>query len=159
MHYGVAATSTNGYNLQLAEGTYKIIAAKPGYIMTPQTLVVSANATLNLVMVSAAYTISGSVTAGGSAAPYAFVRGEKVTGGSAVTQADASGAYSLSVDSGSWRVYAASDKYSESGYASNPVSVSANVTGINIALTGTAASIQDTLDDFQHLQRHGLRFV
>ena len=68
MHYGVSATSTNGYNLQLAEGTYKIIAAKPGYIMTPQTLTVSANATLNLVMVSAAYTISGSVTAGGSAA-------------------------------------------------------------------------------------------
>ena len=74
MHYGVSATSTNGYNLQLAEGAYKIIAAKPGYIMTPQTLTVSANATLNLVMVSAAYTISGSVTAGGSAAPYAFVR-------------------------------------------------------------------------------------
>ena len=145
MHYGVSATSTNGYSLQLAEGTYKIIAAKPGYIMTPQTLVVSANATLNLVMASAAYTISGSVTAGGSAAPYAFVRGEKVTGGSAVTQADASGAYSLSVDSGSWRVYAASDKYSESGYASNPVSVSGNVASINIALTGTAASIQDTL--------------
>ena len=145
MHYGVSATSTNGYSLQLAEGTYKIIAAKPGYIMTPQTLVVSANATLNLVMVSAAYTISGSVTAGGSAAPYAFVRGEKVTGGSAVTQADASGAYTLSVDSGSWRVYAASDKYSESGYANNPVSVSGNVASINIALTGTAASIQDTL--------------
>ena len=59
MHYGVSATSTNGYSLQLAEGTYKIIAAKPGYIMTPQTLVVSANATLNLVMTSAAYTISG----------------------------------------------------------------------------------------------------
>ena len=145
MHYGVSATSTNGYSLQLAEGTYKIIAAKPGYIMTPQTLVVSANATLNLVMTSAAYTISGSVTAGGSAAPYAFVRGEKVTGGSAVTQADASGAYTLSVDSGSWRVYAASDKYSEAGYASNPVSVSGNASGINVALTGTAASIQDTL--------------
>jgi len=145
MHYGVAATSTNGYSLQLAEGTYKIIAAKPGYIMTPQTLVVSANATLNLVMTSAAYTISGTVTAGGSAAPYAFVRAEKVTGGSAVTQADASGAYTLSVDSGSWRVYAASDKYSEAGYASNPVSVSGNVSSISIALSGTAASIQDTL--------------
>ena len=112
--------------------------------MTPQTLTVSANATLNLVMVSAAYTISGSVTAGGSAAPYAFVRAEKTTGGSAVTQADASGAYTLSVDSGSWRVYAASDKYSEAGYASNPVSVSGNVSSINIALT-SAASIQDTL--------------
>ena len=62
MHYGVAATSTNGYNLQLAEGTYKIIAAKSGYIMTPQTLTVSANATLNLIMTSATYTISGSVT-------------------------------------------------------------------------------------------------
>jgi len=144
MHYGVSATSTNGYSLQLAEGTYKIIAAKPGYIMTPQTVVVSANATLNLIMVSAAYTISGSVTAGGSAAPYAFVRGEKVTGGSAVTQADASGAYTLSVDSGSWRVYAASDKYSEAGYASNPVSVSGNVSSVNIALT-SAASIQDVL--------------
>lgn len=144
MHYGVSATSTNGYSIQLAEGTYKVIAAKPGYIMQPQTLVVSANATLNLVMTSAAYTISGSVTAGGSVAPYAFVRGEKTTGGSAVTQADASGNYTLSVDSGSWRVYAASDKYSEAGYASNPVSVSGNVSSINIALT-SAASIQDTL--------------
>jgi len=144
MRYGVSATSTNGYSLQLAEGTYKIIAAKPGYIMQPQTVGVSANATLNLVMTSAAYTISGTVTAGGSAAPYAFVRAEKTTGGSTVTQADASGAYTLSVDSGSWRVYAASDKYSEAGYASNPVSVSGNVGSINIALT-SAASIQDVL--------------
>ncbi|PJE73737.1 MAG: hypothetical protein COV02_00925, partial [Candidatus Terrybacteria bacterium CG10_big_fil_rev_8_21_14_0_10_41_10] len=144
MHYGVSATSTNGYSLQLAEGTYKIIAAKPGYIMQPQTVVVSANATLNLVMTSAAYTISGTVTAGGSAAPYAFVRAEKTTGGSTVTQADASGAYTLSVDSGSWRIYAASDKYSEAGYASNPVSVSGNVGSVNIALI-SAASIQDVL--------------
>ncbi|MEK7130866.1 MAG: carboxypeptidase regulatory-like domain-containing protein, partial [Patescibacteria group bacterium] len=144
MHYGVSATSTNGYSIQLAEGTYKIIVAKPGYIMMPQTLTVSANASLNLVMTSATYTISGSITAGGSVAPYAFVRGEKITGGSAVTQADASGAYTLSVDSGSWRVYASSDKYSEAGYASNPVSVSGNASGINIALT-SVASIQDTL--------------
>ena len=97
------------------------------------------------------------MTAGGSAPPYAFARGEKVTGGSAVTQADASGAYSLSVDSGSWRVYAASDKYSESAYASNPVSVSGNVSSVNIALTRRQHPRH--LDDFQHLQRHGFRFV
>ncbi|RJQ32488.1 hypothetical protein C4572_01120 [Candidatus Parcubacteria bacterium] len=144
MRYGVSATSTAGFNIKLADGTYKIMAAKPGYIMTPQALTVSGNATQNLIMTSAAYTISGSVTAGGSAAPYAFVRAEKVTGGSAVTQADASGAYALSVDSGSWRVYAASDKYVEAGYSSNPVSVTGNVTGVNIALT-TAGSIQDAL--------------
>lgn len=144
MHYGVSATSTNGYNIQLANGTYKITASKPGFIMTPQTLVVAGNAVNNMVMTSAGYVISGSVTAGGIAAPYAFVRAEKTTGGSAVTQADASGAYTLSVDSGSWRVYAASDKYSEAGYASNPISVTGSVSGVNIALT-SAASIQDVL--------------
>ena len=140
MHYGMSATSTNGYSLQLANGTYKITTSKPGYIMMPQTLVVAGSATNNLVMASAGYVISGSVTAGGVAAPYAFVRAEKTTGGSAVTQADASGAYTLSVDSGQWRVYAASDKYSEAGYASNPVGVTGSVSGINVALTSVPVS-------------------
>ena len=92
----------------------------------------------------------GQLTAGGSARLTPSCEAEKTTGGSAVT-ADANGAYSLSVDSGSWRVYVASDKYSGAAYASNPVSVSGNVSSVNIALTGVCQH-QRHLDDFQHLQ-------
>ena len=145
MSYGTSATTTSGaYSIKLADGNYKITAVKQGYTMSPQSLTVSANATQNLIMTSASLAISGTITAGGSVAPSAFVWAEKVGGGFTGTQADASGNYSLSVDSGSWRVFAASEKYTKSGYASNPINVSASQSGINIALT-TAANIQDNL--------------
>ena len=143
MHYGTGQVSTTtGYTLKLADGTYRITAVKPGYTMSPQTLTVSADATQNLIMTSANLTISGTVTAGGSAAENAYVRAEKVGGGMVFGEANASGVYTLSVDSGSWRIFAASHKYPEGGYSGNPLTVSASQTGVNIALTTAATNIR-----------------
>ena len=128
----------------MADGSYNVLVSKPGYVGTPATLTVSGTTTQNYVLTSASLTITGQVTAGGSAAANAFVRAEKVGGGQAITTADISGNYTLSVSSGTWRVFAAAEGYAEGTYASNPLTVSASQAGINVALS-TTVSLQSKL--------------
>ena len=140
VHAGTQATSSGKYSIKLANGTYNVIVSKPSYVGVPVSVTVSGNAAQNFTLSSASLTISGAVTAGGSAAADAFVRAEKVGGGQSIGQADTSGNFSLSVTSGTWRVFAAADGYIEGASASNPITVSgSSVTGKNVGLTTTFA--------------------
>lgn len=141
VHFGTQATSSGIYSLKIANGTYQVQAMKPGYISTPAALTVSANTSVaNVVVTQAGASITGSITAGGSAASDAFVWAEKLGGGFASTKTNTAGTYTLPVDSGQWKVFAAAEGYTKIAYASNPVSTGAS--GISIALTSTASGIE-----------------
>lgn len=144
VHFGAQATTSGRYDVNAANGTYQVIVSKAGYIGTPSTVTVSGTTTQNFILDSASLTISGTVTAGGVAAANAFVRAEKVGGGQAISQTDTAGAYSLSVTSGTWRVYATAEGYSEGASSANPMTVGSSVTGKNVALT-TSVSLQSKL--------------
>ncbi|OHA36248.1 MAG: hypothetical protein A3H57_01065 [Candidatus Taylorbacteria bacterium RIFCSPLOWO2_02_FULL_43_11] len=137
--FGTQATTSGRFSIKAANGTYQVMANKPGYIGTPASLTVSGDATENFVLVPASLTISGTVTSGGSPASDAFVRAEKVGGGQAVGQTDTSGTYTLYVTSGTWRVYASAEGYAEGAYSSNPITVTSSVSGITVALTSTVS--------------------
>ncbi len=150
-HVGTQASSTGVYLIKLANGSYNVQAMKAGYIGTPAVLTVSgATSTANVLVTAAASTISGTITAGGSAASNAFVWAEKLGGGFTSTRTDTSGAYSLTVDSGQWRVFAAADGYNKAAYSANPVSV--GTSNVTIALTSqstvsTKLASSDTFAD------------
>lgn len=139
VHFGAQATTSGAYSVNASNGTYQVIVSKDGYIGTPLTVTVSGATTQNFILDAASLTISGTVTASGSAAASAFVRAEKVGGGQAISQTDTAGAYSLSVTSGTWRVFATADGYSQGASASNPITVSSSVTGKDVALTTTVS--------------------
>lgn len=142
---GTQTSSSGAYSLQLADGTYNAQAMKPGFVGTPSSVTVGANITQNFVLTQSNLTISGQVTAGGSAAKDAFVRAEKAGGGEAIGKTDTSGNYTLNVTGGTWRVFASAEGYSQAGYASNPLIVTTgSQSNINIALT-TAVSLQTKL--------------
>lgn len=140
--FGAQATTSGRYNVKASNGTYSVIVSKSGYVGPTQTVTVSGNTTQNFVLTSASQTISGTVTAGGSATSNAFVRAEKVGGGQAITQTDTSGAFTLNVTSGSWKVYAASDGYAEGAATGNPITSGAS--GITVTLS-TTVSLQSKL--------------
>lgn len=144
VHFGTQATTSGKYDVSAANGTYQVIVSKAGYIGTPLTVTVSGTTTQNFILDSASLTISGTVTAGGSAAANAFVRAEKVGGGQSIGQTSTDGSYSLSVTSGTWRVFATADGYSQGSSASNPITVSGSVTGKDVALS-TTVSLQSKL--------------
>ncbi len=144
VQFGTQATSTGGYSISAANGTYQVLVSKPQYVASPTTVTVSGTTTQNFIMTASSVTISGTVTAGGVAAVSSFVRAEKIGGGQALTQTDTSGAYTLNVTPGTWRVFATADGYSEGASASNPVVVSSSKSSVNVTLT-TASSLQSKL--------------
>jgi len=140
--FGTQATSSGGYSVKAANGTYSVIVAKSGYVGPTQTLTITGDTTENFILSPASQTISGTVTAGGSSASNAFVRAEKVGGGQAITQTNTSGAFTLNVTGGSWKVFAAADGYAEGAAAGNPIA--SGTTGVTVALT-TTVSLQSKL--------------
>lgn len=137
VHFGTQATSTGVYLLKIANGTYQVQAMKPGYVGTPTSLIVNGStSSANFVVTQAASAITGSVTAGGSVATDAFVWAEKLGGGFSATKTNTAGTFSLSVDSGQWKVYAAAEGYQKAGGST----VSAGATGVTIALSTAAGS-------------------
>ncbi|HCB35257.1 MAG: hypothetical protein A2W52_03180 [Candidatus Taylorbacteria bacterium RIFCSPHIGHO2_02_49_25] len=140
VHFGAQASTSGAYSVNASNGTYQVIVSKSGYIGTPLTVTVSGTTTQNFILSAASLTISGTVTAGGSAAKDAFVRAEKVGGGQAISQTDTSGNYTLSVTDGTWRVYATAEGYSEGASSANPITMSgSSVTGKDVALTSTVS--------------------
>ncbi|MDO8594424.1 MAG: Ig-like domain-containing protein [bacterium] len=145
VHFGTQATTSGAYSVNASNGTYQVIVSKSGYIGTPLTVTVSGTTTQNFILDSASLNISGTVTAGGTAAADAFVRAEKVGGGQAITQTATDGTYSLSVTNGTWKVFATAEGYSEGAASGNPITVSgSSVSGKTVALT-TAVSLQSKL--------------
>ncbi|MBI3442790.1 MAG: carboxypeptidase regulatory-like domain-containing protein [Candidatus Sungbacteria bacterium] len=134
IRFGAQATSSGIFVVRAATSTYQVIAFKPGYLGTASTVTLTAGtASLNLVMTAAGSSISGTVTSSGSGVANAFVWAERVGGtGFSSTKTNASGTYTLTVDSGQWKVYAATDGAQKTAYTGNPVS--AGATGITIPL-------------------------
>lgn len=141
VHFGTMTNSTalgTNFSFKAADGTYYINAMKPGYYREPVELVVDAStAEQTLALSAATKTISGQIFIGASGAANAFVRAEKQGGGFSGTQADATGAYSIPVSSGIWKIYAVAEGYGETAYASNPIDMTtaSTATGKNITLS------------------------
>ncbi len=131
---GAQVDSNGAYSIQLANGTYTIGVNKPGYTGNTITVIVNgANLTgKNLTLSAASQTITGTVylpdgTTTVTDAKVWAINGS--SGGWAGTTTDATGAYSLSVGSGTWTVKAAYD-----GYNYNGTPAAAGSSGVNITL-------------------------
>jgi hypothetical protein len=143
-HFGASTDASGNYTMDIPAGSYKIMGMKPGYSGSRSTVTVSANKTQDLALDQASLTISGTVIAGGSAAPYAFVRAEKVNDNAIMgTQADENGNYVLNISSGQWNLYAVADGYKQKRYdaandsTGDTLTISSSQSGINFALTET----------------------
>lgn len=135
IRFGAQASSSGIYALRAATSTYQVIAFKPGYLGTATTVTVTGDtASLNVVMIQGSSNITGTVTASGSGVANAFVWAERVGGsGFTSTKTDTSGAFTLTVDSGKWKVFAATDGAAKTAATGNPIS--AGATGVTIPLS------------------------
>ena len=135
---GVQTSALGTYSLKLPLGSYNVLAQKPGYLANPASVSIAtstATTTLNLIVDQTSLAISGTVSVSGTAASRAFVRAEKLGGGFSGAQVDASGAYSLPVTAGTWRLFAMAEGYAEQEYSA-PLEISgSSATGINFNLT------------------------
>ncbi|TRZ49152.1 hypothetical protein D4S03_08725, partial [bacterium] len=133
-------TAADGtFSISVPAGVYRVRADKPGYRSPAESSVTVAAATISagtIAITTASRTISGTVTLSGAAVSNAFVDASDGLGGFAVSQTDASGAYSLAVDNGTWTLRAHASGY-EGGPI--PVTVSSNSpSGQVIALSAIA---------------------
>ncbi|MBI5465733.1 MAG: Ig-like domain-containing protein, partial [Candidatus Kerfeldbacteria bacterium] len=140
IRFGTLTAANGTFSLQAKAGTYKLQAMKPGYVGAPNALTVSDTADStgnNVILTQASITVSGQVKIGSTGASRAFVRAERVGAvGMAGAPADASGNYTLSLSSGSWRVYGVAEGYQEAEYGTV---VTSSLTNANITLSGTVA--------------------
>ncbi len=129
---GAQTDSSGAFTISIPAGSYQIRADKPGFISsTPSTVTVSGNTAVGtLTLTTASLTISGTVILNGSGVSGAFVDATNGSGGFAVAQTDSSGAYSLSVSSGTWNLTAHSI-----GYEGAKSGVTAGLSGQNITLS------------------------
>lgn len=135
---GTQANASGTYAVKLPLGTYNILAQKPGYMANPIKVTVAtttASTTQNITVSQASLSISGTVTISGSSASRAFVMAKRLGGGFAGAQSDSSGAYSLSVNNGVWRVYAIAEGYAETEFSSPIEIAGSSVSGKTINLT------------------------
>ncbi|MBI5022879.1 MAG: carboxypeptidase regulatory-like domain-containing protein [Candidatus Magasanikbacteria bacterium] len=140
----VLADTSGNYSAKVSNATYLVSATKDGYIDTASSVAISASGALAdsaTTMTAAAYTISGTITAGSSAASGATVRAEKLGGGIVTATTATDGTYSLKVINGNWKISAAADGYTESTYSSIVAVSGANVSGKDITLSTTATSL------------------
>ncbi len=155
-HNGTQTNSSGAYTLtvpKLSSGDYKIGVDKPGYLAPAPVTVSGLNdSTQNLTLASAgsAYTVEGYIYAdansgtanikdSGEEIPNGWVYAEETTSNIVShSPVDGTGAYSLLLSAGTWRIFGAADgyldsQYSESGSAAL-VTVSSNRTNTNIKL-------------------------
>ena len=153
-HTGEQADATTGaYSLTvpvLSSGNYMIGADKPEYISSePTSNAGIADAVINFALTAQSNTIAGKLyvdTSGndaynsGEEIPNGWVYAEEISSGAkSHAPVDGTGAYSLGVTSGSWKVYGAANGYSDAQYSEDDIPTvidsSANPTGKNIKLT------------------------
>ncbi len=141
MHFGTKAGSDGTFSIKVQDSAtpYFINAMKPGYFREPTDLTVNgADQSAQILTMSAATaTIQGTVKVGSTGVANAFVRGEKLGGGFTATQADANGAYTLSVSAGTWKTFATGPGYAEAAGSTVDVTTGAT-TGKDITLSVTA---------------------
>ncbi|MBL7022099.1 carboxypeptidase regulatory-like domain-containing protein [Patescibacteria group bacterium] len=156
-HNGTQTNSSGAYTLtvpKLSSGNYKIGVDKPGYLApAPVTISGQNDGTQNLTLTAAgsAYTVSGYIYAdavggtsntkdSGEEIPNGWVYAEETTSNIiSHSPVDGTGAYSLILSSGTWRIFGAADGYLDSQYSeggsASLVAVSTNLTNLNIKLS------------------------
>lgn len=141
-YFNTTTAADGSYTLKLpASAAYRVGVRASGYVATEGDVPVTATTTdltQNFTLATASAAIAGTVTDSTSAATIAnaMVFAKKTgSGGDAWISGttDASGNYSLAIDSGSWTVYADGPCYTRSAGLSTAAG-----TGKNIALTATA---------------------
>lgn len=151
-HTGEQANVTTGaYSLTvpiLSSGNYMVGADKPGYVSGESVSNAGiADATIDFILTAQSNTIAGKlfVDTNGNGAynsgeeiPNGWVYAEDNNGAKAHTSVDGTGAYSLGVTSGNWKVYGAANGYLDAQYSENNIPTvidsSSNPTGKNIKL-------------------------
>lgn len=133
-------TASNGtFSISVPAGSYRLRVDKPGYKSPAESTVtvIAATSAGTVALTTASRTISGAISISGSGTvSNAFVDASDGAGGYAVAQTNASGAYSLAVDNGTWTLRAHAPGY-EGGPL--PVVVSSNSpSGQNMTLTAIA---------------------
>ena len=131
--YNTTADSSSGaYSMKIPTGySYMIGASLPGYVNAPVTISnFSANTTQNLTLTASAYTISGTISSSaGGTVKEGFVWATRANNtGWMGSEINADGTYSLSVDSGSWTVYADAPCHNSSSGATQTGSGTVNIT-------------------------------
>lgn len=144
--FSVLTNSSGVYTLYVpANGTYRVGIKTPSYIASEGDInvaVTTGNSSGNdFTLTSAAATITGQVTSGGSAVSNGWVSAKK-SAGEIWTGAptDGNGNYTLNVDSGSWTVYAEGPGYERS----SGTATTAGSTGVNISLTALSGWVAPT---------------
>ncbi len=139
----VQADTSGNYSTKVSNGTYLSQADKKGYVDTATTVTISASGALAdsaTTMTTAAYSLTGTVKANGSAANGATVKATKLGGGTVTATTASDGTYTLKVTSGDWKIGASADGYNE--YNSPIVtSVSGNTAAADINLTSADTSL------------------
>jgi hypothetical protein len=157
-HTGMQANATTGvYSMTvpiLTSGNYFVGADKAGYVSgSPTSDPGTANATINFTLTAQDRTISGVLYIDGDS-DYAYdigeilvtngwVRAEEITtGAQSFGPSDGTGAYSLGVTTGTWKVFGMGNGYAETQYKNTnglpaTITVSASQTA-NIALVADA---------------------
>ncbi len=141
--FSTLTDSSGAYSLSMPNSsTYHFGVKSTGYTSIGGEIdvaVAGGNVTRNFSMVSADLTITGTITGTGAVAVNdAWVSAKKTVSGNDIWtggQTDASGAYSISVDSGTWTLYAEGPCYQRT----NGVDVAAGSSGNNITLTAISS--------------------
>ncbi len=117
--------STGNYQMSLASGNHTLTVTKSGYV-TPDTIAVSLSpgqplSGINFSLDANAATITGSVSSLGNSLPNAIIYASK---GSKTleTKSSSSGSFVLSVQPGTWKIYAAKQGFKNSPPESFPES-------------------------------------
>lgn len=140
----VQADSSGNYTAKVSDGNYLMQASKDGYLDTATTVAITTDGAIAdsaATIAATSLSITGAITANGSAVSGATVRGEKLGGGVVTATTNASGVYTLSVISGNWKVSASANGYTEKSYGTIVAVSSGTASGVDIALTTANSSL------------------
>ena len=136
--YGTVADSSGNFSLNVSNGTYQLIGFKSGYIgsfaTSPQVAVAGATTNVTLPLTVAGLTVSGNVIEAGTGLGIAgfqfFIT--STNNEYSVFFSDASGAFSLSLVTGQWKIYSSDASLTLGGYLRPQNKVNVNVSGSNV---------------------------
>ena len=136
--YGTVADSSGNFSLNVSNGTYQLIGFKSGYIgsfaTSPQVAVAGATTNVTLPLTVAGLTVSGNVIEAGTGLGIAgfqfFIT--STNNEYSVFFSDASGAFSLSLVTGQWKIDSSDASLTLGGYLRPQNKVNVNVSGSNV---------------------------
>ena len=165
---GTAADASGHFSLSVSNGTYGVIAFKPGYVgnfmTSPQVTVSSASTNVGVALSASTYTLSGTVadTSTGLGVPGAQFFVTSGNNDYVADFSDALGNFSGGVINGQWKLDASDYSLALGGWFRNQNKVSvtvsgANVNGVSIPATPGTALVYGTLKDDLNTPLAGVR--